>query len=224
MVGLLFLTFTVNIAYNYFMPGELPIYSNAMLRTGLQFADLERFKGPDFSKAWDHSDQLLGQMEDASDVAGARLSLSGHSKNDLLQLHSRLFQGRTGAGQFRSIDLQPQYRGQDCAPAQFIERSMDNLEIWLAADSFKEIHPIERCALTITRIVDVWPFEYGNLTTAIVFANKSLGDAGLAPFFVRPEHRREFEQAVASSMTIEMQPLINAIYQTVKREMMTIGK
>jgi hypothetical protein len=101
---------------------------------------------------------------------------------------------------------------------------MDNLEVWLAADSFRDIHPIERCALTITRIVDVWPFEFGNLTTAIVFANKSLNDAGLAPFFVLPEHRREFEQAVANSMTIEMQPLINAIYQTVKREMMTIGK
>jgi hypothetical protein len=195
-----------------------------MLRTGLQFADLERFKGPAWSEAWNQSDRLLAQLEDATDLAAARLGIAGQSKSDLLLLHSRLFQGRKGAGQFRSIDLQPQYRGQDCAPAQFIERSMDNLEIWLAADSFKEIHPIERCALTITRIIDVWPFEYGNLTTAIVFANKSLADAGLAPFLVLPEHRREFEQAVASSMTIEMQPLINAIYQTVKREMMSIGK
>jgi fido (protein-threonine AMPylation protein) len=206
------------------MSGELPIYSNSMLRTGLQFADLERFKGPDWSEAWENSDRLLAQMEDASDIAAARSAISGQTKRDLLLLHSRLFQGRQGAGQFRSVDLQPLYRGQDCAPAQFIDRSMDNLEIWLAADSFREIHPIERCALTITRIVDVWPFEYGNLTTAIVFANKSLADAGLAPFHVLPEHRREFEQAVASSMTIEMQPLINAIYQTVKREMMTIGK
>ena len=206
------------------MPEELPIYSNTMLRTGLQFADLERFKGPDWSQAWEKSDRLLAQLEDASDVAGARLAISGQTKSDLLTLHSRLFQGRTGAGQFRTIDLQPLYRGQDCAPARFIERSMDNLEVWLAADSFREIHPIERCALTITRIVDVWPFEFGNLTTAIVFANKSLNDAGLAPFFVLPEHRREFDQAVANSMTIEMQPLINAIYQTVKREMTTIGK
>jgi fido (protein-threonine AMPylation protein) len=205
------------------MSGELPIYSNTMLRTGLQFADLERFKGPEWAEAWEKSDRLLAQMEGA-DVTAARLAISGQTKRDLLALHSRLFHGRTGAGQFRSVDLQPLFRGQDCAPAQFIERSVDNLEVWLAADSFKEIHPIERCALTITRILDVWPFEFGNFTTAIVFANKSLNDAGLAPFFVLPEHRREFEQAVASSMTIEMQPLINAIYQTVKREMMPIGK
>ncbi len=163
-------------------------------------------------------------MEGASDVAAARSAIRDSTKSELLKVHSLLFHGRPGAGQFRSLALQPLYRGQDCAPPEFIDRSIDNLEVWLAADSFKEIHPIERCALTITRIVDIWPFEFGNLTSAIVFANKALNDAGLAPFFVLPEHKPEFEKVVASSMIIEMQPLINAIYQTVKREMTQIGK
>src|SRR6185295_8940019 len=206
------------------MSEDLPIYSNTPLRTGLQFADLSRFKGPDWGDVWTKSDALLAQMEGASDVEAARQALANSTKGDLLNIHSLLFRGRPGAGHFRAVEIPPLFRGQDCAPPPFIERSIDNLEVWLAADSFKEIHPIERCALTITRIVDIWPFEYGNLTTAIVFANKSLKDAGLSPFFVLPEHRSEFEKAVANSMTIEMQPLINAIYQTVKREMMTIGK
>jgi fido (protein-threonine AMPylation protein) len=206
------------------MSGDLPIYSNTMLRTGLQFADLARFKDLDLSAIWAKSDELLGNMEEASDVARARAAIRDSTKSELLNLHSLLFQGRAGAGQFRSLELKPLYRGQDCAPPQFIDRSLDNLEIWLAADSFKEIHPIERCALTITRIIDIWPFEFGNLTTAIVFANKALSDAGLAPFFVLPEHRSEFEKVVANSMIIEMQPLINAIYQTVKREMTSIEK
>jgi fido (protein-threonine AMPylation protein) len=163
-------------------------------------------------------------MEDASNVARARELIRDSTKNELLKVHSLLFEGRPGAGQFRSLELQPLYRGQDCAPPQFIDRSLDNLEIWLAADSFKEIHPIERCALTITRIIDIWPFEFGNLTTAIVFANKALSDTGLAPFFVLPEHMSEFEKVIANSMIIEMQPLINAIYQTVKREMTQIEK
>ena len=167
---------------------------------------------------------MLAKMEGASDVAAARSAIHNSTKRELLNVHSILFSGRPGAGQFRSIELRPLYRGQDCAPPQFIDRSMDNLEVWLAAESFKEIHPIERCALTITRIIDIWPFEFGNFTTAIVFANSALKDAGLAPFFVLPEHKPEFEKVVASSMTIEMQPLINAIYQTVKREMTQIGK
>ena len=206
------------------MSEDLPIYSNTMLRTGLQFADLARFKDVDLSEVWSRSDELLAQLEGASSVAAARSSIQDSTKSELLKVHSLLFQGRPGAGQFRSLEIPPLYRGQDCAPPQFIERSIDNLEVWLAADSFKEIHPIERCALTVTRIVDIWPFEFGNLTTAIVFANRALQESGLAPFFVLPEHKAEFEKVVASSMIIEMQPLINAIYQTVKREMTQIGK
>jgi fido (protein-threonine AMPylation protein) len=206
------------------MPEDLPIYSNTMLRTGLQFADLVHFKGLDLSEVWSKSDELLAKMEGASNVAAARSAIRSSTKTELLNVHALLFSGRPGAGQFRSLEIPPLYRGQDCAPPQFIERSIENLEVWLAAESFQEIHPIERCALTVTRIVDIWPFEFGNLTTAIVFANKALNDAGLAPFFVLPQHLAEFEKVVASSMIIEMQPLINAIYQTVKREMTQIGK
>ena len=67
--------------------------------------------------------------------------------------------------------------------------------------------------------MDIWPFEFGNLTVAIVFANQVLGEAGFAPFFVLPQHVKEFNTVVAQAMTIEMQPLVNAIYKTVKREM-----
>jgi len=205
------------------MPEDLPVYSNAMLRTGLQFADLDRFKGPDLTEVWTKSDLQIARMEGASDVAVARAVLDQCTKNELLKVHALLFQARAGAGQLRNTELRPIYRGQDCAPPEFIEHSLDNLEKWLAADSFREIHPIEKCALTMTRVVDIWPFEFGNLTTAIVFANHALKEAGLAPFFVLREHQGEFEKAVANSMSIEMQPLINAIYQTVKREMTSRG-
>jgi len=205
------------------MPEDLPVYSNTMLRTGLQFADLARFRGPDLTEVWTRSDLVIAQMEGASDVAAARAVLGKSTKNELLKVHSLLFQGRPGAGELRAAELKALYRGQDCPSPEYIEHSLDNLERWLAADSFKEIHPIEKCALTLTRVIDIWPFQFGNLTAAIVFANQALKDAGLSPFFVLPEHQREFEKAVANSMTIEMQPLINAIYQTVKREMASLG-
>jgi len=206
------------------MPEDLPIYSNAMLRTGLQFQDLERFKGRDLTDVWEKSDGFIALLEGASEVSQARSVLKQSTQAELLQIHEILFSGRSGAGSYRSIEIAPMYRGQDCAPPEFISRSLSNLEIWLAADSFKEIHPIEKCALTITRILDIWPFEFGNLTVAIVFANQFLKDGGLAPFFVKPEHRQEFDKVVANSMTIEMQPLINAIYQTLKREMQALAQ
>ena len=71
----------------------------------------------------------------------------------------------------------------------------------------------------LTRIADIWPFGFGNLTIAITSANVTLRRAGLAPFFFPPEYSKEFNTVVAQAMSIETQPLVNAIYKTIKREM-----
>jgi fido (protein-threonine AMPylation protein) len=206
------------------VPEDLPIYSETPLRTGLQFAELERLKGPDLSSSWKQADVWIGAMENATGVTAARESLTAASKAGLLQAHRLLFPDRPGAGQLRQTPAQRLYRGQDCAPPEFIERSLDNLEEWLSAESFTQIHPIEQCVLTMTRVIDIWPFEFGNLTVALILGNLSLQRAGLAPFFVLPEHRAEFEQAIGQAMTIDMQPLINAIYRTVRKEMESLAK
>jgi Fic family protein len=150
--------------------------------------------------------------------------LTHSSKENLLRAHALLFPDRPDAGQWRRSGLAPLYRGQDCAPPEFIDRSVDNLITWVTAESFTQIHPIEQCALAMTRIVDLWPFALGNLTIALVFGNVPLQKAALAPFSVLPEHRAEFEKAMSQCMTIDMQPLINAIYRTVKKEMEALAK
>ena len=206
------------------MPEDLPIYSEAPLRTGLQFAELDRLKGVDISAALLQADAWISALEGATGVTAARESLTAVSKEGVLHAHGLLFPDRPGAGRWRQTALKPLYRGQDCAPPEFIERSMENLMSWLSADSFTQIHPIEQCALSMTRVIDVWPFEFGNITVALAFGNIPLQKAGLAPFFVLPEHRAEFEKAIAQAMTIDMQPLINAIYRTVKKEMEALAK
>ena len=206
------------------MPEDLPIYSESMLRTGMQFADLARLKTPNTRPAWESADKLIGQMEGAGNVAGARLGLEQPASEDadidlFIRAHGVLFEGRSGAGSLRGTPFPPIYRGQDCAPPEFIERSLGNFFEWMTAESFKEIHPIERAALALTRIVDIWPFEFGNFTMAVVFSNLFLKQAGLTPFFVQHRDMPEFEKVIAQAMAIETQPLVNAIYKTVKREM-----
>jgi hypothetical protein len=206
------------------MSQDLPIYSDVPLRTGLQFAALEALKGRDDSAVWTRAEAFISAMEGATGVRAARTSLNGVSKEGILGAHALAFPERAGSGQFRTTELQPLYRGQDCAPPQFIEKSIDNLVVWLTAESFTQIHPIEQCALTITRFIDVWPFEFGNFTIALLFGNQALRRASLTPFFVLPEHRKEFERAIAQAMTIDMQPLVNAIFQTVRKEMEALAK
>jgi len=201
------------------MAEDLPIYSESMLRTRLQFADLERFKGIDTTAVWEKSDEFIEQFEGAVNSRLARDSIQELTKPNLLQAHSILFSGRDRAGELRREPIKPLYRGQDCPDPQFIGRSLDNFLNWLTAESVSEIHPIERAALVLTRIADIWPFGFGNLTIAIVSANVTLRQAGLAPFFFPPEYSKEFNTVVAQAMTIETQPLVNAIYKTVRREM-----
>ena len=201
------------------MPEDLPIYSESILRTRLQFADLERLKGIDTSVVWEKSDKYIEQFEGAVNVRRFRESIMELTKPNILQAHSILFSGRDGAGVLRRQSLKPLYRGQDCPDPQFIDRSLENFSSWLTAESVSEIHSIERAALVLTRMVDIWPFEFGNLTIALVFGNLCLRQADFAPFFFPPEYAKEFNTVVAQAMAIETQPLVNAIYKSVKREM-----
>ena len=197
------------------MPEDLPIYSESMLRTRLQFADLERLKGVDTTPAWEKADRFIEQLEGGANARQARESVKEPTKAGLLQMHAILF----GTDTLRQQPLQPMFRGQDCPDPQFIDRSLDNFFAWLTAESIAQIHPIESAALVLTRVVDIWPFERGNLTVAITLANIGLRGAGLAPFFVLSEHKKEFNTVVAQAMAIETQPLVNAIYRTIKREL-----
>lgn len=207
------------------MASDLPIYPDTPLRTGLQFAALDSLKGRnDAAEVWQRADRVLADLEGATGFGAGRAALRGISKEEFLSAHARAFSERAGAGELRKTDIKPIYRGQDCVPPEFIERSLENFTTWTNADSFGQIHAIERCALTITRIVDIWPFEYGNQTMALLFGNLALSGAGLTPFYVMKEHRTEFEKIVAQAMTIDMQPLVNAVFQTVRKEMERLAR
>jgi len=204
------------------MPEDLPIYSESVLRTRSQFADLEKLKSAGTATVWEKSDKFIEQFEGAVDVRHARESLTALTKPNLLHAHAILFSGRENAGILRQEALSPVYRGQDCPAPQFIDRSLQNFFNWLSAESISEIHPLERAALVLTRIADIWPFGFGNLTIGLISANMCLGQAGFTPFFFPPESAKEFDTAVAQAMVIETQPLVNAIYKTVKREMQAL--
>jgi fido (protein-threonine AMPylation protein) len=205
------------------MAEDLPIYSETLLRSARQFADLDPLRLTASPIVWEEADERIARMEGATNISGAREAMSSLSLENLLVAHGRLFANRPGAGALRTSATEPQYRGQDCAPPEFIERSMTNLFGWLDAESFLELHPIEQAALSMIRIVDIWPFETGNITAAILVANHFLDRARLHPFFVRPEHFPEFQATLARGFTMDTQPLVTAIYNTVRREMIARG-
>jgi hypothetical protein len=204
------------------MENELPIYSDPKLRTAFQFADIDKLRSCDATVIWEKSDAFIEQMEGAMNVAETR-NISEISVETLLQVHAIIFRERDQAGALRQTPAKPLYRGHDCPDPQFIQRSLENFFGWLTAESIAEIHAVERAALVMTRIVDIWPFEFGNLTVAVIFGNIVLRDAGFSPFFVLPGNMKELNTILGQAITIETQPLVNAIHTTIKREMKAIA-
>src|SRR4051812_39207080 len=104
------------------MPEDLPIYSESMLRTRLQFADLEKLKGVDTTAVWEKSDRMIEELEGGVNARLARQTVQEQTKPGLIEIHSILFSD----SKLRQSSLKPLFRGQDCPDPEFIDRSLDN--------------------------------------------------------------------------------------------------
>src|SRR5690242_19437305 len=103
------------------MPEDLPSYpDNVILRSGLEFADLQRWRNVDISPILAKSDTFIALMEGAGNVDQARAALAEPNKEALLRAHRILFSGQPGAGELRQTLIAGRYPGQDCPEPQFI--------------------------------------------------------------------------------------------------------
>jgi Fic family protein len=198
---------------------DLPIYSDSIFRGSDPFPALKGVRDDDIKRCLERFDEGLDHGEGAMNVARALEGVGGVGREDLLGLHRRLFEGRPGAGELRSSPVEATFRGQDCPDPRFLAQSLDNFEKWLGVESLSELHPIQQAALTTTRLVDIWPFEFGNRTTAVVFANSFLLRAGLPPFFVPVEQLDEFDQILSQAIMMQTESLVRAIYRCIEREL-----
>jgi hypothetical protein len=203
---------------------DLPIYSDMLRRGPHPFSDLEGLASVNLAPCWERFDRLFDLGDGARGVALARRALNAPTKELLLTAHSVLFEGRAGAGSLRQTLTGAAFRGQDCPEPEFIDRSLDNFVRWLTAPSFIEIHPVERAALALTRLIDIWPFEFGNRTAAVLFANCFLFEAHLPPFFLLGEQLSEFDQVLRGAIAMQTEPLVKAMYLSMRRELALVGK
>jgi fido (protein-threonine AMPylation protein) len=177
----------------------------------------------DLGASFDRFDGMLDHGEQNDPAGSARRAMIAPTPQALLEVHRLLFSGQPGCGTLRTSPIAGPFPGQDCPEPEYIAKSLENLEVWLSAESFAEMHPIEQAALALTRILDIWPFRFGNRTTAVVFANHFLARAGYPPFFVLPDQLEEFEQILAQAIRMQTEPLVRAMYKCMEREIDLVG-
>jgi hypothetical protein len=146
------------------MTEDLPIYPGPGpdFRRSHRFPDLDRIANLNLEPSLERFDAAISGRGGIGDVAQARSVMTDPGKSGLLQIHRLLFHPRPGAGHLRQLIVPAIFSGQDCPKPEFIGRALDNFERWLSADSFLEIHAIEQAGLVLTRLVDIWPFDFGN--------------------------------------------------------------
>ena len=201
------------------MNDDLPIYPDPDLRRSNRFPGLEQIASLDMAACLERFDSILGERDGLGDVARARSVMTTPGKAGLLEIHRILFDPRPGAGRLRESPVSGVFNGQDCPEPEFIDRSLDNFERWLLADSFGEIHAIEQAALALTRLVDIWPFGFGNRTAAILFSNFFLAREGYPPFLIQVGQEESFAQALSAAIRMQTEPLVGAIYKSIVREL-----
>ena len=205
------------------MSEDLPIYSDQIFRNANPFASLDRARGMDLTASFDRFDRMLDHGEESDPAGDARRGVTAPTPQALLEVHRLLFPHRPESGILRSSPIAGPFPGQDCPEPEYIGKSLENFGVWLSAESFGEMHPIEQATLALTRVVDIWPFGFGNRTTAVVFANHFLERAGYPPFFVLRDQLDEFEQILAQAIRMQTEPLVRAIYKCMEREIDLVG-
>lgn len=178
----------------------------------------------DLSASLARFDAMLDLAEGNVPAGPARAAITDATVPALFEAHRALFPDLEGSGVLRVSGVSGVFPGQDCPEPEHLSHSLRNLEHWLTAESFLEIHPIEQAALSLTRLVDIWPFETGNRTAAVVFSNQFLLRAGLPPFFVLRDQVAELDEILAQAVRMQTEPLVRAIYRCLERELELVGR
>ena len=140
------------------------------------------------------------------------------SSSDLLETHRLMLEGiALSAGKFRESEIKPLGVGHEPTEPEMIPSVTENALEWFSSDSFQEMHEVEKTALVLIKLIDIWPFEEGNGRTLRLFANIFLLKAGYPPAIIPPERASQYAVAIQHSLRFHTQPLIDLLTDSVDR-------
>jgi len=85
---------------------------------------------------------------------------------------------------------------------------------WTAADSFRELNALEQAAIIVLRLLEIRPFEEGNLAAAIGAASLFTIRAGWPPIIISELLRPRFNPAVGEGLKMNTRPLVDLLAES----------
>jgi hypothetical protein len=84
---------------------------------------------------------------------------------------------------------------------------------WFAAESFIELHPAEQAAIVLMRLIELKPFEEGNIRTALADSSLFTLRRGLPPIIVSPDQQAAYRAALNEGMKMNTKPMVDLVAQ-----------
>jgi hypothetical protein len=98
------------------------------------------------------------------------------------------------------------------------ERAMPRIRAfcdWVSADSFLELNPLEQASIVILRLLEIRPFEEGNVAAALGAGSLFTLKAGWPPIVIPGMLRPRFNQAVGEGLQMNTRPMVDLLAESI---------
>ena len=139
----------------------------------------------------------------------------------LLDLHRTITGAAKGADVLRKTEPLPINAMHDPTPALLLPRMLDNAFDWFNAESFKDLHPVERATVVYLRLLDLHPFPSHTETTATLAASFYTEREGLPPLVIGADDTTlaRYARALEAAFRMLTQPLVEFFAEMLNRTM-----
>ena len=124
-----------------------------------------------------------------------------------------------GASRFREYEIESICEGHEPMEAVLVPEVVENALEWFKAESFHQMHEVERTALMLAKLVDIHPFEEANGRTIRLISNFYLLKAGYPPAVISASRASEYATAIQGAIHFHTQPIIDLLTESVMRSL-----
>lgn len=121
----------------------------------------------------------------------------------------------------RKSDPMPMGAAHEPTPALILPRMLDNAFEWFGAESFRDLHPVERAAVVYLRLLDLHPFTSHTETTATLAAGFYTEREEMPPLVIFADDltQARYARALEAAFRMLTQPLVELFAEMLTRTM-----
>ena len=165
-------------------------------------------------------EQLKWHQQAAQRIYQWAQSYDSLSTRNLLELHNLLVTGEAkGMGKFRGNDISSISEGHEPIEAVLVPDVVENAFEWFGAESFQQMHEVEKTALILAKLVEIHPFEEANGRTIRLISNFYLLKARYPPAIISPSKASEYVFAIQSAIRFHTQPIVDLLTDAVRQSL-----